>query len=165
MPTYSNTGGVTHAIGSKPTRTFAPDDTGFETPLILDHLDGVVRTADTPRFNLLRDRHDLTFAAAGQQTVTFTDPHLIKAVLISASMAVDMFLGNAANTPGKRLLANHEYFLVPNGMVEALVFDAAAAGSVVIEEVGPASIHDSNDGAGVTFGGEGVTFGGQGVTW
>jgi hypothetical protein len=76
-----------------------------------------------------------------------------------------MFMGDAVNTPGKRLLANHEYFLVPNGMVEALVFEAAAAGSVVIEEVGPASASESNDGSGVTFGGEGVTFGGQGVTW
>ena len=72
---------------------------------------------------------------------------------------------DASNTPGKRLLANHEYFLVPNGMVEALVFEAAAAGLVVIEEVGPASASESNDGSGVTFGGEGVTFGGQGVTW
>jgi hypothetical protein len=164
MPTYSNTGSRVHIVGNPP-RNLAPGETGFETPLILDHLEGVTRTADTPRFNLLRDRHDLTFAAAGQQTVTFTDPQLVKAVLISASMAVDMFLGDAANTPGKRLLANHEYFLVPNGMVEALVFEAAAAGSVVIEEVGPASASESNDGAGVTFGGEGVTFGGQGVTW
>lgn len=165
MPTYSNEGSVTHAIGSKPMRLFAPGQADFETPLILDHLAGVVRTADTPRFNLLRDRHDLTFDGAGQQTVVFSDPHLIKAILISASTAVDMFLGDAANTPGKRLLANHEYFLVPNGMVEALVFDAAAAGTVVVEEVGPASESASNDGAGVTFGGEGVTFGGQGVTW
>jgi hypothetical protein len=164
MPTYDNTGTVSYTIG-KPARVLAPGQDGFETPLILDHLDGVTRTADTPRFNLLRDRHDLTFAGAGRQTVSFTDPHLVKAVLISSSMAVDMFLGDAANTPGKRLLANHEYFLVPNGLVEALVFDAAVAGAVVVEEVGPASASESNDGTGVTFGGEGVTFGGQGVTW
>lgn len=164
MPTYDNTGSVSYTIG-KPPRTFIPGQTDFATPLILDHLDGITRTADTPRFNLLRDRHDLTFAGVGQQVVTFADPHLIKAILISASMAVDMFLGDASNTPGKRLLANHEYFLVPNGMVEALVFAATAAGTVVVEEVGPASANSGNEGEGVTFGGEGVTFGGQGVTW
>ena len=164
MPTYSNTGTRSHVIGDPP-RTFAPGETGFETPLILDHLDGVTRTAATPRFNILRDRHDLSFAGAGQQTVSFSEPQLIKAVLISASMAVDMFIGDATNAPGKRLLANHEYYLTPNAMVEALVFEAAAAGTVVVEEVGPASAAESNDGAGVTFGGEGVTFGGAGVSW
>jgi hypothetical protein len=75
-----------------------------------------------------------------------------------------MLLNAADNTPAKRLLANREYFLVPNGMVEALVFEAAEAGVVVVEEVGPAS-EDEDTNIGVTFGGEGVTFGGQGVTW
>ena len=164
MPTYDNTGNISYTIGTPP-RAFVPGQTDFATPIILDHQAGLTRTADTPRFNLLRARHDLAFAGAGQQTATFADPHLIKAILISASMPVDMFLGDASNTPGKRLLADHEYFLVPNGMVESLVFAATAAGTVVVEEVGPASANSGNEGEGVTFGGEGVTFGGQGVTW
>lgn len=163
MPTYANTGSKSYTIGNPP-RQFAPGQTGFESPLILDHLAGVTRTADTPRFNLLRDRHDLTFAGAGTQTATFDDPELISAILITTTVAVDMFIGAAANTPGKRLLANREYFLVPNGLIEALVFTAGAAGTVIVEEVGPGSA-DESDGDTVVFGGEGVTFGGQGVTW
>jgi hypothetical protein len=164
MPTYNNTGSVTHAIGSKPTRLLQPGDTGFETPLVLGHLDGVVRTADTPTFNLLRGRHDLSFSGVGQQTVPFSNQHLIKSILISSSMPVDMFLNAADNVPAKRLLANREYFLVPNGMIESLIFDAKEAGVVVVEVIGPSSA-DEEINAGVTFGGEGVTFGGQGVTW
>jgi len=164
MPTYNNTGPKSYVVG-KPPRTLGPGATGFETPLVLDHLEGLVRTADTPRWNLLRDRHDIAFAGAGQETVTFDDPHLVRAILISSTMAVDMFINSIDNSPGKRLLANHEYFLVPGGLIEALVFDSATAGTVIVEEVGPAGADQADDGQGVTFGGEGVTFGGQGVSW
>lgn len=163
MPTYSNTGDVSYVL-QNPARTLAPGATGFETPLILDHLDGVERTADTPRYNMLRDRTNLAFTEAGSQTVTFAAPHLIAAILISTTVAVDMYMGAATNTPGKRLLADREYWLEPNGLIDALVFTAGAAGSVVVEEVGrpDAAVPGETE---VAFGGMGVTFGGKGVVW
>ena len=96
MPTYDNTGTVSYTIG-KPPRAFVPGQTDFATPLILDHLDGISRTADTPRFNLLRDRHDLTFAAAGQQTVVLDDPHQVKTVLITTDVQCDLYFNAADN--------------------------------------------------------------------
>jgi len=158
MPTYSNEGSVTHAIGAKPTRLFPPGETSFETPLIIDHLEGVVRTNDTPRFNLLRSRTDLSFSGAGQQGVSFEEPHLVKAILVSASIDVDMYFHDSENNPPKRLLANKEYALEPGGMVETIIITAPAACTVIVEEVGAVA-------PGVTFGGEAVTFGGAGVSW
>lgn len=164
MPTYTNDGSHTYNLGT-PVRTLSPGDTGFATPLILDHLPGLTRTADTPRFNLLRARHELTLSGSAEATATLAEPQLVRVLLISATIDVDMFFGDILNTPGKRLLKDHDYFLVPNGLVEALVFGADIAGKVLVEEVGPLATDISLDGDSVLFGGEGVTFAGRGISW
>lgn len=134
MPTYSNTGSRVLVIGNPP-RTFAPGDTGFESVLILDHLDGVVRTADTPRFNLLSARHDVPFAGAETKTVVLADPHQIKTVLITTDVQCDLYFGAADNVPAIRINPG-DYALATAGVVESLVFSSAAAGQVVVGVVG-----------------------------
>lgn len=162
MPTYNNIGTSDYQT---PQGLLKAGSSGFESTIVLDHLDGVIETNALPLFNLLRARHDLSFAAAEQKEAVFASPELIKTILISSSVAVDMLFNDASNVPAKRLLANKEYFLVPNGTIKKLVFDSVGAGDMVIEEVGPKSAELAGEGENVTFGGEGVTFGGQGVTW
>ncbi len=161
MPVYNNTSGNNYQTSAG---IFGAGITGFSTVEILDHLPGIVRVDDQPSFNWLRDRHDQAFTGSGQVTVSFAAPHLIKSILITATVDLDMHINRADNDPPKKLLAGKEYFLIPNGMVDGLVFDHQSDGSVTVEEVGPLT-EESSSGGGVTFGGNSVTFGGEGVDW
>jgi len=162
MPTYNNIGSNNYKT---PSGIIAAGAVGFETTDTLDHLDGIVRTDDLPAFNLLRDRHDETFTGAGSVAVQFAQPQLLRTVLITSTVDLDMHINVASNDPPKRLLAGKEYFLVPNGKIDGLVFDHQADGTVIVEEVGPKTAEASGAGGSVIFGGVGVTFGGEGVTW
>lgn len=165
MPTYRNDSAVAYPVGSQRLRTLHPGEEGFETPFILDHLDGVTRTSDAPQYALLRARHDIVFAGAGQLGVVFTEPHLIRTLLITSTVNCEMHLNTAVDSHGKRLLAGREYFLMPHGMVESLVFDALGAGTVTVEEIGPVSEFQENDGYTVQWGGENLIFAGQAMLW
>lgn len=138
MPTFKNEGNKGYVISGTHlitgTINFSPGDT-VETTEILDSLDGVTRLADTPYYNSVLARQDLTLVGAATTEQALSNPLKTSKIIIrDASVDLEIFINGADNTPGYPIKVDEILEIAVDKNIDKLFISHGAGGTVTILE-------------------------------